>query len=178
MRKLLYQELIEVRKTEEEAKILPKHPISLILHNIRSSYNVGSIFRTADSANIQEIILCGYTPTPPRPEIDKTALGATSTVSWQYIQSTADAIAMQKAKGETVFALELTTNSINYDEIPKSAFPITIVLGNEISGVDDDLLELCDFAIEIPMYGIKHSLNVAVATGIAIYEATQIYLSK
>ncbi len=178
MRKLLYQELIEVRKTEEEAKILPKHPISLILHNIRSSYNVGSIFRTADSANIQEIILCGYTPTPPRPEIDKTALGATSTVSWQYIQSTADAIVMQKAKGETVFALELTTNSINYDEIPKSAFPITIVLGNEISGVDDDLLELCDFAIEIPMYGIKHSLNVAVATGIAIYEATQIYLSK
>lgn len=178
MRKLIYQELVEVRKTEEEARTLPKHPITLILHNIRSSYNVGSIFRTADSANIQEVILCGYTPTPPRPEIDKTALGATSTVAWQYVQSTAEAIAMQKAKKNTIFALELTDNSIRYDEIENSAFPITIVLGNEISGVDDELLELCDYAIEIPMYGIKHSLNVAVATGIAIYEATKIFLIK
>lgn len=171
MKKYLYQELLTQRLTNQEAINSNRHPISLILHNIRSLYNVGSIFRTADSALAEELILCGFTPFPPRKEIDKTALGATSSVPWQYKDNILDAINEQKAKGFKIAALELTNNSINYNKLSLSDFPLSIVLGNEISGVDDFILNECDFSIQIPMYGVKHSLNVAVATGIALFEA-------
>jgi tRNA G18 (ribose-2'-O)-methylase SpoU len=140
-------------------------------------YNVGSLFRTADSALLSEIILCGYTPTPPRKEIEKTALGAVDTVPWRYIEETAQAIASVRQQGATVFALEMTTAGKSYTEVTAQDFPMYIIPGNEITGVDDTTLSLCDGAIDIPMYGVKHSLNVAVATGIAVYEAVRIYRS-
>ncbi len=173
MKKFLYQDLLNQRLTNQEAISTNRHPVSLILHNIRSMYNVGSIFRTCDSALAQEVILCGFTPFPPRKEIDKTALGATSSVPWTYEESILEAIKNQKSQGRKIAALELTNKSINYDKLSLSDFPLSIVLGNEISGVDDYILEECDFSIQIPMYGVKHSLNVGVATGIALFEAVK-----
>ncbi len=171
IRKLLYEELLNERKSIVEIRNLPKHPVSVILHNIRSLYNVGSIFRTCDSALINELILTGYTPHPPRKEIDKTALGATETVNWRYEKDILEAIAAQKAKNEKIFAVELTNRKRMYDSIRKSEFPVCLLFGNELSGVDDFVLAECDDAIEIPMFGVKHSLNVSVAAGIAIYAA-------
>lgn len=174
MRKLLHHELLDQRLTNEQSLSVKRHPVSMILHNIRSLYNVGSIFRTADSALLNELILCGYTPFPPRKEIEKTALGATESVPWKYFRKTTEAITYNKNLGFKIAALELTTNKRNYFDLNINDFPLCIIAGNEISGIEDDVLELCDFAIEIPMYGVKHSLNVGVAAGIAIYEAIRI----
>ncbi len=173
MRKLLHAELVEQRLSAGEADRAERHPVALLLHNIRSLYNVGSMFRTADAALAAELILCGYTPSPPRKEIEKTALGAVDTVPWSYQQSTACAIASLKERGYTVLALELTDKSRSYDEFCANDFPLCLVAGNEITGVDDDILALCDGAVQIPMFGVKHSLNVGVAAGIALFEAVR-----
>ncbi len=175
--KLSHADLLLQRLNIEEAQHTQRHAIGLILPNIRSLYNVGSLFRTADSALLSEIILCGYTPTPPRKEIEKTALGAVDTVPWRYMENTSDAIMHVKAQGATVLALEMTTHSRSYTSLVKEDFPLYIIPGNEITGVDADILQCCDGAIDIPMYGVKHSLNVAIATGIAVYEAVRIYRS-
>jgi tRNA G18 (ribose-2'-O)-methylase SpoU len=177
MRKLIYQELIEKRKTEEEAKSQLKFPIVLIIENIRSNYNVGSIFRTADSANIEAIYICGYSPTPYKTEVEKTALGATKTVPWKYFNSIEEPINELKSRGYSIAALEICDKSIDYRKVKIDCYPLALILGNEIIGVSDDALSICDFAIEIPMYGLKHSLNVSVATGIAIYELINILQS-
>ncbi|MGE5480822.1 MAG: RNA methyltransferase [Chloroflexota bacterium] len=174
-RKLTHSELLAARLTTEQALAAERLPVTLILHNIRSLYNVGSIFRTADSALAAEVVLCGFTPHPPREEIRKTALGADESVPWRYEKSIKDAIARERAAGKTIVALELAAKSRDYSSLEARDFPLAIVLGNEITGVDDDILELCDFAIEIPMRGVKHSLNVAVSTGIALYEAARLY---
>ena len=174
MRKLTYQEILSERPTEDELKRLPKNEIIVILHNIRSSYNVGSIFRTSDSARVSELLLCGFTPHPPRKDLEKTALGALDTVKWQYFESTKEAINYAKSKKFKVVAVELTDTKRMYYDIQKSEFPIAIVLGNELTGIDDEIISLCDDAIEIPMFGIKHSLNVSVATGIVLYELCKI----
>jgi tRNA G18 (ribose-2'-O)-methylase SpoU len=138
-------------------------------------YNVGSIFRTADAMRVERVILTGYTPQPPRPEISKTALGADLTVPWSYERSITDAIVALRHGGTTVIAVELTTTSVpvaNLSTLLPAASPsCALVLGNELTGVSDEVLALCDGAVEIPMYGVKHSLNVAVAAGIALYEA-------
>jgi 23S rRNA (guanosine2251-2'-O)-methyltransferase len=173
MRKLLHAELLRQRLREEEALGVVRHPVSLLLYNIRSLYNVGSIFRTSDSALLRELVLCGYTPHPPRKEIEKTALGAVDTVPWRYYKETTEAIADLRAEGYRILALELTDICRNYDELVLDDYPVCLVLGNEITGVDDDILELCDGAIQIPMYGVKHSLNVGVAAGIAAFEAVR-----
>lgn len=173
MKKLLHSELLDIRLTELEVQSAERHPVSIILHNIRSLYNVGSIFRTCDSAMAQELILCGFTPHPPRKEIEKTALGAVRTVPWKYHNDIKDAINEQKKNGVKVIAVELTNNSRNYSDLAFSDYPMCLVLGNEISGIDDDILALCDDALAIPMYGVKHSLNVGVATGIALFEAVR-----
>ncbi len=178
MQKLSYEKLLEIRKTPEEAMSSKRHPITLILDNIRSAYNVGSIFRTADSALAEQVILCGYTPSPPQKEVLKTALGATESVPWKYYENITDAIKSLKNKGVKVFALELTDDSISYTDLKIEDYPIAIILGNEISGVCDAALELCDAAIEIPMYGVKHSLNVGVSTGIALFESVRKYLES
>jgi tRNA G18 (ribose-2'-O)-methylase SpoU len=177
MRKLLHNEILSERLTIEEAKQVARHPVSLLLHNIRSSYNVGSIFRTADSALLSEIILCGFTPHPPQKEIAKTALGALDTVPWRYEKNILDAIYQEKNNGKKVIAVELTDKKRPYFSLDKSEFPLTLILGNEISGIDDYVLEHCDDAIDIPMYGLKHSLNVSVAAGIVTFEAIKLWNS-
>ncbi len=175
MKKLLHSQILDLRKDVENIKKYKRHPIKLMLYNIRSLYNVGSIFRTADSALIDEVILCGFTPYPPRKEIEKTALGATETVPWRYFENSIDAINECKLNGFKICALEITNKGRDYNDLAPEDFPIVIIAGNEISGIDDEILELCDFSIEIPMYGVKHSLNVGVAVGIATYNTLNIY---
>ncbi len=168
MRKLVHAELLQRRLTAEEARQQDdRHPLSFILHNVRSLYNVGSIFRSADALALQELLLCGYTPRPPRSEIAKTALGADEIVPWSGWDSAVEAVRREKRAGRTVLALELTDAGRPYDELHAADFPLTLVLGNELSGIDDELLAECDGAVEIPMFGVKHSFNVSVAAGIA-----------
>jgi tRNA G18 (ribose-2'-O)-methylase SpoU len=148
----------------------------LILDNIRSMENVGSIFRTADAAGVDRIFLCGLTPRPPRKEIDKTALGAVDFVEWEYKENVKTLISNFKKEGTRVIALEQNPRSINYLEansLISPNTPIALVVGNEVSGVDPEILNLCDTILEIPMRGQKNSLNVAVSTGIALYKITE-----
>lgn len=177
MKKLLYQEILSQRKTINEIKQTSRHPLTLILHNIRSAYNVGSIFRTADSSLVEKIILCGFTPHPPNTEIEKTSLGSINSVPWTYEKDIIKAIEKEKKSGKNIYAVEITDTSRHYYSLTKDEFPLCLILGNEISGVDDYVLDYCDDAIEIPMYGIKHSLNVSVATGIVVYEAIKTWLN-
>lgn len=146
-----------------------RHPIKVMVHNIRSLYNVGSVFRTADAAGIAEVILCGYTGAPPRKEIEKTALGSTQSVKWRYEASIFDAISAEKAAGYRIGALEIARPSLSFSALMQDHFPMVLVLGNEITGVDDEVLAVCDFALEIPQFGYKQSLNVAVAFGVGVY---------
>jgi 23S rRNA (guanosine2251-2'-O)-methyltransferase len=171
MRKQTYQELLAMRLKENEA-IMPENrfPLILILDNIRSMYNVGSIFRTADGIRAQAVYTSGYTPHPPRAEITKTALGATRTVPHKHFSTVIEAIREVKITGAKIAALELTQNAKSVFELQKKDLPLGLIIGNEINGVSSEALELSDFAISIPMLGSKHSLNVAVASGIAIYE--------
>ena len=175
MRKLLHTELLEKRLSHDMVISAKKHPIILIIDSVRSAYNIGSIFRSADSAGIEKIILCGYCPIPPREDISKTALDADSTVVWEYMKQCKDAILDCKEKGYTVLAVELTDLGIAYDALEARHYPLALVVGNEVSGIDDECIAICDSAIEIPMYGVKHSLNVAVASGIIIYESVRAY---
>ena len=159
-----------------------KLPVYVVLNSIRSSYNVGSIFRTSDGAMIEKLFLCGYTPYPPHPdfpagkkEVLKTSLGATDSVNWEYIKDPREVIKLMKEKGIKICALELTEKSFPYYELREDIFPLCLLIGNEIGGVSQELLNLCDFSIEIPQFGIKQSLNVAVAYGVAIFKLREIY---
>ncbi|MGQ9799353.1 MAG: RNA methyltransferase [Ignavibacterium sp.] len=178
MRKLTHDEISLKRCKIEEISTIKKLPVYVILNSIRSSYNVGSIFRTSDGAMIEKLYLCGYTPHPPKKEILKTALGATESVNWEYVKDPLAVINDLKSKGIKICALELTENSKPYYDLTKNDFPIALVVGNEISGISQDILDQCDLSIEIPQYGIKQSLNVAVAYGIAIFEMRKIFDKK
>ncbi|HSD62581.1 MAG TPA: RNA methyltransferase [Ignavibacteriaceae bacterium] len=189
MKKLTHDEITINRQTLENLHKVVKLPVFVLLNSIRSNYNVGSIFRTSDGAMIEKLYLCGYTPHPPKPsegkkspagkkEILKTALGSTKSVSWEYDKDPIDVIKKLKAEGIKICALELTTRSRKYYEVSKNDFPLCLIIGNEITGVAQELIDLCDFSIEIPQYGIKQSLNVAVAFGIAIFELRKIYDAK
>ena len=147
-----------------------KQSLYLILDNIRSMENVGSIFRTADAAGVKKIYLCGITPRPPRKEIDKAALGAVDFVEWEYTESIMDLVLSIKQKRIFVIALEQDKRSMKYPEINPQNSPIALIIGNEINGINPEILDLTDQIIEIPMHGQKNSLNVAVATGIALFE--------
>lgn len=219
MRKLLHDEISKNRSTLDTLHKVKKLPVYVLLNSIRSSYNVGSIFRTSDGAMIEKLILCGYTPHPPIPikednskivissesaseksiipisktdssqakagfgmtketgnkEVLKTALGSTESVLWEYVKNPLEAIKEIKAKGIKICALELTENSKPYFDPTLYNFPLCLVVGNEIAGVSQEILNLCDYSIEIPQYGIKQSLNVAVAYGIAIFELRKIF---
>ncbi len=213
MRKLTHDEISANRSTLENIHSVKKLPVYVLLNSIRSSYNVGSIFRTSDGAMIEKLILCGYTPHPPitnnvisskssseksdfanrktdsssakaefgmtaktgNKDVLKTALGSTESVKWEYVKNPLEAIKEIKSKGVKICALELTENSKPYNTITKNDFPICLVVGNEITGVSQEVLDLCDYSIEIPQYGIKQSLNVAVAYGIAIFEMRKIF---
>lgn len=174
IKKLTYEELLANRLTIEDAGTAKRFPISVLLDNVRSLYNVGTFFRTCDSAGVSELLLTGYTPHPPRIEIEKTALGAVDSVKWQYFKEPTDAIKYEKDLGHKIIAVELTNAGRRYDSLLVEEFPLCLVFGNELSGVSDAVLSLCDSAIEIPMFGVKHSLNVGVSAGIAIYEAVKV----
>ena len=157
------------RLSEEEYAESQKFPLVIVLDNIRSAHNVGSLFRTCDALNVEKILLCGYTPTPPHKEITKTALGSASTVRWEYYQDAPTALSVLKDKGYTIASLEQTTKSIMIQTV-RIQGPIALVLGNEVDGVSQIALELSDMILEIPQYGTKHSFNVSIAGGIALWE--------
>ena len=170
MRKLTHEEIGKKRATLDEVIIKKRNPIYVLCDNIRSIYNVGSIFRTSDAALIEKLFLTGYTPYPPRPEIEKVALGSTKSVPWEYFKNPIDAIEKLKASNVKIVSLELTDSSKNYFELKEEYFPTCLVLGNELSGVSSEILAQSDLSLEIPQYGFKHSINVAVAYGIAVFE--------
>jgi tRNA G18 (ribose-2'-O)-methylase SpoU len=175
--KLTYEELLAQRLTPAEAATVPRHPVVVILDDIRSLYNVGSIFRTADAFHIGCVATCGFTPAPPRPEISKTALGADTVVPTQSFATASEAIAVYRAQGYTIMAAEIGHGSRTASELTVSDFPIAVVLGNELTGISNDVLSQCDGMLEIPMFGTKHSLNVAVATGIILSDVVLRYRS-
>lgn len=169
MRKLSMDELN--RKSVEEFRQSDKVPVIVVLDNIRSMHNVGSVFRTADAFLLQGIYLCGYTPQPPHRDIHKTALGATETVAWEYFPSTSQALQSLREAGYSIWAVEQAENSIPLHRFNNnSPKPLAVVFGNEVSGVETALLPLCDGCIEIPQLGMKHSLNISVAAGIVLWE--------
>jgi len=137
---------------------------------VRSMHNVGSVFRTADAFLLQGIILCGYTPVPPHRDIQKTALGATETVEWQYYATTVEAVAALKAEGYAVMAIEQAAQSHMLHSFEPSQTPLALIFGNEVSGVSAEVMQLADGCIEIPQLGMKHSLNISVSTGIVVWD--------
>jgi tRNA G18 (ribose-2'-O)-methylase SpoU len=169
MRKLKMHELNRI--TVGEFKMADKLPVVIVLDNIRSQNNIGSIFRTADAFRISEIHLCGITATPPHREIHKTALGATESVAWKYFPSTLESVRELKNAEFTLCAIEQTLNSIPIiDFLPGKNEKIALIFGNEVHGVDENVIKEVNACIEIPQFGTKHSLNIAVAAGIVIWD--------
>jgi 23S rRNA (guanosine2251-2'-O)-methyltransferase len=169
MRKLSMDEL--GRKSVEEFKKADKNKVIVVLDNIRSMHNVGSVFRTADAFLIEAIFLCGYTPQPPHRDINKTALGATETVDWIYYTTTKEAVDDLKSRNYEVYGIEQTEGSISLENFAANDDEkLAVVFGNEVEGVDADVLKLCDGSIEIPQLGMKHSLNISVAAGIVLWK--------
>jgi 23S rRNA (guanosine2251-2'-O)-methyltransferase len=169
MRKLSMEELN--RKTVAEFKRSEKIPVVAVLENIRSAYNVGSLFRTADAFLIEAIYLTGYTPVPPHKEIKKTALGAEDTVDFTYFSNATLAVEALRSRGYKVFAVEQVENSISLEKFTADdSEKIAVIFGNEVSGVEAATIALCDGCIEIPQLGMKHSLNIATAAGVVLWE--------
>lgn len=159
------------RLSVEEFRQTGKLPVVVVLDNIRSCHNTGSVFRTSDALLIERIILCGITATPPNKEIHKTALDAEKSVSWSYIEDTGEAVVRLKAEGYRVLAVEQVQNSISLPEFhPQPDEKIALVFGNEVKGVQQKVIDLCDGALEIPQFGTKHSFNVSVSAGIVLWE--------
>jgi tRNA G18 (ribose-2'-O)-methylase SpoU len=169
MRKL---ETSELNRPDAEAyKKIEKVPIVVVLDNIRSCNNIGSVFRTSDALLIESLYLCGYTATPPNKEIHKTALDAENSVDWHYFQETIDAVMHLKTNGYFVYAVEQVQNSIllpDFEPVPGQK--IALVFGNEVKGVQQEVVNACQGAIEIPQYGTKHSFNIAVSAGIVLWD--------
>ena len=169
MRKLANREL--ERKTIEQFRKTEKAPFIIVLDNVRSQSNVGSIFRTADAFLTEAIYLCGITSQPPHREIQKTALGATESVSWKYYSKTADAISDLKEKGYKIIAVEQAEGSVELQNWQiENETKYALVFGHEINGVDQEILNNCDLCVEIPQFGTKHSFNIAISVGIVLWE--------
>jgi tRNA G18 (ribose-2'-O)-methylase SpoU len=175
MKKLTHAEIAAHRVPLNKIESARRVPLTVMVDNVRSLYNVGSIFRTSDGAMIEKLILTGFTPYPPRKEIDKTALGATESIPWEYCKDPLLKIQELKNTGYTICCLELTDTGIPYYEFDPKGFPLCLVIGNEITGVSKEILNTSDCAVDIPMYGMKQSLNVAVAYGIAVFELTRLW---
>lgn len=158
------------RKSPDEIKSTNKQPILVILDDVRSMHNVGSAFRTCDAFAIEALYLCGYTPAPPHRDIHKTALGATETVTWKNFDTILDAINSAREAGYKVLAVEQAHNSIQLHELNWQNEKIALVFGNEVTGVNDDVLQTVDGCIEIPQWGSKHSLNISVSIGVVLWE--------
>ena len=168
MRKLEITELNRI--TTEEFKKATKIPLVVVLDNVRSLHNVGSVFRTSDAFLVEKICLCGITSTPPQPEIHKTALGAEFSVEWQYYEQTQEAVKEYKEKGYHIFSIEQVENSVKLPDLqlePDGKY--VVILGNEVKGVQQEIVDMSDDSIEIPQFGTKHSLNVSVPSGIIIW---------
>ncbi len=158
------------RMSPEEMQQSNKTPIIVILDDVRSMHNVGSVFRTCDAFAAEAVYLCGYTPTPPHRDIHKTALGATETVKWQHFKEVTEAINTAKTAGYKIMAVEQAHNSIMLNALGYNNEPIALVFGNEVSGVSEAALALADGCIEIPQWGAKHSLNISVSAGVVLWE--------
>jgi tRNA G18 (ribose-2'-O)-methylase SpoU len=169
MRKLLNREL--ERKTVEQFRKSEKSPIVIVLDNVRSQSNVGSVFRTADAFITEAIYLCGITAKPPHREIQKTALGATESVAWKYFTETSDAVRELKDKGYKIIGIEQVEGSVELQDIQvEKGVKYALVFGHEVNGVDQDVLNFCDLCVEIPQFGTKHSFNIAISVGIVLWE--------
>lgn len=172
MRKLRNSELN--RLTVEEYKQSEKTPVVVVLDNIRSCNNIGSVFRTSDALLIEKIYLCGITATPPNKEIHKTALDAEKSVSWKYVEQTEEAIKELKELGYKIYAIEQVENSISLPDFkPDKGEKLAFVFGNEVKGVQQKVVRICDGSIEIPQYGTKHSFNISVSVGIVLWDVFQ-----
>ena len=169
MRKLKNEELN--RKSVKGFRISKKIPLIIVLDNVRSLNNIGSVFRTADAFLIEKIYLCGITASPPHKDIHKTALGATENVLWEYVNSTADIVQKLQTEGVSVWPIEQTEDSTSLDIFqPEPNKSYAFVLGNEVRGVSQEVIDICNKALEIPQFGTKHSLNISVATGLVIWD--------
>jgi tRNA G18 (ribose-2'-O)-methylase SpoU len=167
-------ELKASRPTMDELAFIPRVPISILAENIRSVHNVGSIFRSADGFGASKIYLSGYSPFPPRDDLHKVALGAEDSVPWEHHEDSIALATKIKELGITLVALEQTVESQSIYDI-EWKFPVCFIVGNEVTGVSEELIKLSDFSVEIPMSGIKQSINVSVATGIVGYEIARKY---
>lgn len=169
MRKLSMEELN--RKSVEQFREARKTPLVLVLDNVRSLHNVGSVFRTADAFLLEGLYLCGYTGTPPHRDIHKTALGATETVDWHYAPTAAEAVLALRDRNYAVWAVEQVSHRVLLQEfIPPGDRPLAMVFGNEVNGVSEDVLTLVEGCVEIPQAGMKHSLNISVSAGIVVWD--------
>ncbi len=177
MRKLSMEEL--GRKSVEEFRQSEKLPVVVVLENIRSAYNVGSVFRTSDAFLVTAIYITGYSAKPPHKEVKKTALGAEETVDWKHFKNAAEAIEELRGLGYKVFAVEQAEKSIPLQEATeRTGEKIALVFGNEVTGVEQATIHLCDGCIEIPQLGMKHSLNIATAAGVVLWEYVRQVVSK
>ncbi len=178
MKKLSLKELN--RLSVAEFKKVPKAPLVIVMDNVRSALNVGSAFRTADAFALQKIILCGITAQPPHREIMKTAIGATQSVDWEYFATTQQAVGALKKEGYTIVAVEQADESIMlHDFSLQKDGKYALIFGNEVTGVNDEVMEMVDVCVEIPQFGTKHSLNVSVSVGIVVWDfMKQILASK
>lgn len=186
MRKLKITEM--GRMNAEEFKASEKMPLVVVLNDVRSMYNVGSVFRTADAFRVESIYLCGITACPPHQEIHKTALGAEDTVEWKYSQSALETVQLLKTAGYTIFSIEQCEGSAKLQDLPSTmdciakkdtfsgSHKVAIVLGNEVKGVNQDVVNASDYCLEIPQFGTKHSLNVSTAAGMVIWEFAKLLL--
>jgi len=169
MRKIQNSELN--RLSIEEFKQSDKNPIIVVLDNVRSMSNIGSVFRTCDAFRVEQLFLCGITATPPHREIHRTALGATESVNWKYFVSAREAVDFLRDQGYFIIAIEQTDQSVNLDKyLPGKKNKTALVFGNEIDGISDEVLGNCDFYLDIPQYGTKHSINISVSAGIVLWD--------
>ena len=169
MRKINNDEL--TRLTVDDFKAADKVPLVVVLDHVRSSNNVGSVFRTSDALLVRKICLCGITAIPPDKEIHKTALGAENTVDWEFFKTTEEAVEMLRKDGYTIIAIEQVEGSISLHEyLPETGEKLALIFGNEVKGVQQEIVNLCDKTIEIPQFGTKHSFNIAVSAGIVLWD--------
>lgn len=171
-RKLKLEELNRI--SIEEFREAEKIPLVVVLDNVRSRHNIGSVFRTGDAFRVEEILLCGITGTPPDVEIHKTALGAEDSVKWRYFEQTLSAVEALKSEGYTVFSIEQAENSVSLEDMePEREKKYAVIFGHEVHGVVQEVIDASDGCIEIPQYGTKHSLNISVTAGIVIWDFFQ-----
>ncbi len=177
MKKLSMEDL--GRMSVDEFKQSDKLPIVVVLDNVRSMNNIGSVFRTSDAFKIEKIYLCGITARPPHKDIEKTALGATQSVDWQYFENTLDALVQLQKEDYKLFAVEQTTDSLFLHQVQwDGKTKVALVFGNEVHGVEQEVIDKCEKSIEIPQFGTKHSLNISVSTGVVLWHFCQLYLQN